>query len=123
MASEVADVAVLREHPRRQCFTHHCLYFVTFFTTIALFGVIIYYCSSGRVEIGYIEGFCTMSPMIRDGRIDEARAACKVRLDNSTTGVADNCSGYLTVDEARRPNLFFWFFPAASGKVDAPVVL
>jgi len=63
--------------------------------------------------------------MIREGRIDEARAACKVRLDNSTAAALakDSCAGFLTVDEARRSNMFFWFFPAASGAGDAPVVL
>lgn len=64
-----------------------------------------------------------MSPMIRDGRIDEARAACKVLLDNSTAAAVDSCAGYLTVDEALRSNLFFWFFPAANGSSGAPVVL
>jgi vitellogenic carboxypeptidase-like protein len=63
-----------------------------------------------------------LSPMIRDGRIDEARAACKVNLNN-ITAAADSCAGYLTVDEAHDSNLFFWFFPAASGNPDAPVVL
>jgi len=124
MTSEVADIAMLRKHSRRQCFALHCLYFVTFFATIALFGAIIYYCSSWRVDNGYNDGSVLyLSPMIRDGRIDEARAACKVHLDNSTAAAVDSCAGYLTVDETLRSNLFFWFFPAANRKVDAPVVL
>ncbi|KAE9539545.1 hypothetical protein AGLY_004797 [Aphis glycines] len=32
-------------------------------------------------------------------------------------------SGYLTVDEEHGSNMFFWFFPAAKDKADAPVVL
>ncbi|XP_026804483.1 venom serine carboxypeptidase-like [Rhopalosiphum maidis] len=69
------------------------------------------------------DGPLYLSPMIRDGRIDEARAACKVRLNDSAAAGVDSCAGYLTVDEAHDSNLFFWFFPAASGDGKAPVVL
>jgi len=88
-------------------------------------------CFSSSLQINAVDddldddGALYLSPMIREGRIEEARAACKVRLDNSTAAAlaADSCSGYLTVDEARRSNMFFWFFPATSGAGDAPVVL
>lgn len=67
------------------------------------------------------DGALYLSPMISDGRIYEARAACEVRLANATA--VDSCAGYLTVDAAHGSNLFFWFFPAASGADTAPVVL
>ncbi|KAL4089658.1 hypothetical protein QTP88_024657 [Uroleucon formosanum] len=89
---------------------------VAFFTAICC-------CScSARTNVKD-DGALYLSQMIRDGRIDEARAACKVRLDNSTAAAVDSCAGYLTVDEALVSNLFFWFFPAANGSSGAPVVL
>jgi len=69
------------------------------------------------------DGPLYLSPMIRDGRIDEARAACKVHLNDSAAAGVASCAGYLTVDESHDSNLFFWFFPAENGKPDAPVVL
>lgn len=67
------------------------------------------------------DGALYLTPMINDGRIDEARAACEVRLANATT--VESYAGYLTVDAAHGSNLFFWFFPAASGADTAPVLL
>jgi len=66
------------------------------------------------------DGGLLLTPLIRVGRIDEARAACNV---TPLKGTIESYSGYLTVDEALLSNLFFWFFPAASGKADAPVLL
>lgn len=61
-----------------------------------------------------------LSPLIRAGRINEARSACNV---TPMKGNIESYSGYLTVDEAHGSNMFFWFFPAVSGKADAPVLL
>jgi len=61
-----------------------------------------------------------LTPMIRNGRINEARIACKVKL---TKGSVESYSGYLTVNDTLRSNLFFWFFPAAIGADTAPVLL
>ncbi|KAL5233623.1 hypothetical protein ACI65C_001033 [Semiaphis heraclei] len=92
---------------------------------VALFTAFCYCNCSTRINVedNLDDGALYLSPMIRDGRIDEARVACKVRLDNSTAAAVDSCAGYLTVDEALRSNLFFWFFPAANGSSGAPVVL
>lgn len=35
----------------------------------------------------------------------------------------ESYSGYLTVDEEHGSNMFFWFFPSAKDKADAPVLL
>ncbi|CAG7816919.1 unnamed protein product, partial [Allacma fusca] len=32
-------------------------------------------------------------------------------------------SGYLTIDDAKQPNLFFWFFPAQEKPESSPVLL
>ncbi|XP_025207342.1 venom serine carboxypeptidase-like [Melanaphis sacchari] len=69
------------------------------------------------------DGALYLSPMIRDGRIDEARIKCRVHLNNSTAEAVNSCAGYLTVNETHGSNLFFWFFPAANRTGDAPVVL
>lgn len=95
-------------------------------TTFAAVAVLIVACScvpTSRRD----DGALYLTPMIRDGRADEARVACKVILpvrSNGTPAVAvDSCAGYLTVDDVHDSNLFFWFFPAASGDPDAPVLL
>lgn len=74
--------------------------------------------SSAAVEVG--DGGLLLTPLIRAGRIDEARAACNV---TPLKAAIESYSGYLTVDEAHGSNLFFWFFPAVSVKADAPVLL
>ncbi|CAI6361672.1 unnamed protein product [Macrosiphum euphorbiae] len=74
-------------------------------------------CSSA---VDVVDGGLLLTPLIRAGRIDEARAACNV---TPLKGAIESYSGYLTVDEAHGSNMFFWFFPAASGKSDAPVLL
>ncbi|XP_026804092.1 venom serine carboxypeptidase-like [Rhopalosiphum maidis] len=66
------------------------------------------------------EGALLLTPLIRNGRIDEARAACNV---TSLEPTIESYSGYLTVDETYGSNMFFWFFPAANGNADAPVLL
>ncbi|XP_060850109.1 venom serine carboxypeptidase-like [Rhopalosiphum padi] len=91
---------------------------VTLFAALLLFAAVSKYCFWPRFN----EKALFLSPMIRGGRVAEARAACKVNLNNNTAA-ADSCAGYLTVDEAHDSNLFFWFFPAASGEPDAPVVM
>lgn len=58
--------------------------------------------------------------MIRNGEIQEALMACEVQpLKSNITSY----SGYLTVNDTTRSNLFFWFFPAINGAKDAPVLL
>jgi vitellogenic carboxypeptidase-like protein len=66
------------------------------------------------------DGALYLTPLIRAGKIDEARAACKVK---PLIAAIDSCSGYLTVDDERESNMFFWFFPVANGAADAPVLL
>lgn len=61
-----------------------------------------------------------LTPLIRDGRINEAREACNVTFLDVAV---ESYSGYLTVDEEHGSNMFFWFFPAAKDKANAPVVL
>ncbi|KAF6024489.1 CPVL [Bugula neritina] len=62
-----------------------------------------------------------LTPLIKAGKLDEAKAQSKVGpLPNiSLTSHA----GYLTVNESCDSNMFFWFFPAESGDPNAPVLL
>lgn len=69
------------------------------------------------------DGGLFLTPMIRDGKIHEARAACNVRLQDNVNDTVRSCAGYLTVDEAHGSNMFFWFFPAENGADIAPVLL
>lgn len=62
-----------------------------------------------------------LTPLIRDGKIGQAQAKCRVRLENDTA--VESYAGYLTVDEAFNSNMFFWFFPAANGARDAPILM
>jgi len=78
-------------------------------------------CCSCLVAVEVGDGGLLLTPLIRAGRIDEARAECNVTP--LMQGAGESYSGYLTVDEAHGSNMFFWFFPAASGKADAPVLL
>ncbi|XP_026818058.1 venom serine carboxypeptidase-like isoform X1 [Rhopalosiphum maidis] len=66
------------------------------------------------------DGPLYLTPLIQAGRIDEARAASKVK---PLKAAIESYSGYLTVDKAHGSNMFFWFFPAMSGAKDAPVML
>jgi len=75
---------------------------------------------SGSVAADVGDGNLLLTHLIRAGRIDEARAACNV---TPLKGAIESYSGYLTVDELHGSNMFFWFFPAVTGKVDAPVLL
>lgn len=68
------------------------------------------------------DGGLFLTPMIRDGKIDEARAACNVHLEHDNDTVR-SCAGYLTVDEAHGSNMFFWFFTAKVDADIAPVIL
>lgn len=77
------------------------------------------YCCSADTTLND-DGALLLTPMIRSGRIDEARAACKVE---PMKAAIESYSGYLTVDEVHNSNLFFWFFPAMSGAATAPVLL
>jgi len=66
------------------------------------------------------DGALYLTPMIRQGRIGEARLACKVKPVKESI---ESYSGYLTVDDRHGSNMFFWFFPAAVGADTAPVLL
>jgi len=62
-----------------------------------------------------------LSPLIKAGKIDEAREAARVHLEGPKI---ESYSGYLTVN---RPdcgsNMFFWYFPAKNGGESAPTLL
>jgi len=75
---------------------------------------------SYSAEIGVSDRALLLTTLIQDGRIDEARAACNVK---SLEVAVESYSGYLTVDEEHGSNMFFWFFPAAKDKANAPVLL
>ncbi|XP_022166518.1 venom serine carboxypeptidase-like [Myzus persicae] len=77
-------------------------------------------CCSCSVAVEASDEGLLLTPLIRAGRIAEARSACNV---TPLSGDIESYSGYLTVDEAHGSNMFFWFFPAESGKANAPVLL
>lgn len=62
-----------------------------------------------------------LTPLIKLGKIKEARAAASVTLDDFKN--LQSYSGYFTVNDAFSSNLFFWFFPARINAKNAPVVL
>ncbi|XP_050522901.1 venom serine carboxypeptidase-like [Daktulosphaira vitifoliae] len=66
------------------------------------------------------DGALYLTPMIRQGQLDMARAACKVKPVKANI---DSYSGYLTVNDTTNSNLFFWFFPAAVSPKNASVLL
>ncbi|KAG8227812.1 hypothetical protein J437_LFUL010970 [Ladona fulva] len=63
-----------------------------------------------------------LSPLIEDGKIDEARKLATVNTLNCSEKVT-SYSGYITVNKEFNANLFFWFFPAKYDYEKAPVVL
>ncbi|KAK3909497.1 Venom serine carboxypeptidase [Frankliniella fusca] len=62
-----------------------------------------------------------LTPLLEAQQIGEAQNAS--RNDPPLLADVESYSGFLTVDKTRGANLFFWFFPADKGMVDAPVVL
>ncbi|VVC29664.1 Serine carboxypeptidase, serine active site,Serine carboxypeptidases, histidine active [Cinara cedri] len=66
------------------------------------------------------DGALYLTPMIRANKIKEARAACAVKPLKADI---KSYSGYLTVNDTTRSNLFFWFFPAMEDDANAPVLL
>lgn len=63
-----------------------------------------------------------LSPLIRAGKIEEARNRSLVRNLPLPRDLV-SYSGFITVNETANSNLFFWFFPAENGNVSAPVIL
>ncbi|CAG7697361.1 unnamed protein product [Allacma fusca] len=67
-----------------------------------------------------------LTPLIKSGDLDKARKAAldstklsEVKSDKDVKSF----SGYLTIDEAKNSNLFFWFFPAQENPEKAPIIL
>jgi len=61
-----------------------------------------------------------LTPYIEAGKLEEGRKLS--RVSGLSTDV-ESYSGFLTVNKTMGSNLFFWFFPAASGADRAPTVL
>lgn len=64
-----------------------------------------------------------LTPLIAKGEIDAAQAAALVNHDELTALNITSYAAYLTVDQAYKSNLFFWYFPAQVEPAKAPVVL
>ena len=62
-----------------------------------------------------------LSPLIRQGRLAEARARSRVVEPHSGEPMGE--AGFLTTDEATAKHMFYWFFEAQSGDPDAPLVV
>lgn len=61
-----------------------------------------------------------LTPYIQSGQINIAKNLSKV---NSLKGSIKSYSGFLTVNEKYFSNIFFWFFPAETNSMHAPVVV
>lgn len=61
-----------------------------------------------------------LTPLLRQGQLQRAReAAAVVGPDGQSLGE----SGFLTTDEKSGKHMFYWYFPAQSGAIDAPLVV
>lgn len=63
-----------------------------------------------------------LTPLLNSGQIKEARNLSRVNLPNDPNSTV-SYSGYLTLDDYRNSNMFFWFFPAKNNPYDAPVAI
>jgi len=63
-----------------------------------------------------------ITPYLHQGKIKEARNLSRVVLPNDTENV-HSFSGFLTVDEKFKSNMFFWFFPAKKHADTAPLFI
>lgn len=63
-----------------------------------------------------------LTPLIKAGKIDQARSMSKVSDLAPALGI-ESYSGYFTVNETCNSNMFFWFFPSKTGGAKAPVLL
>lgn len=63
-----------------------------------------------------------LSPLIKEGRLDEAKSLCKVGELPADFQVP-SYAGYITVNPEFNSNLFFWFVPSMSDPENAPVLL
>lgn len=57
-----------------------------------------------------------LTPFIKEGRINEARNACRVNPEVFLD--FESYSGFLTVNETYNSNLFFWYFPVLNKPVN-----
>lgn len=62
-----------------------------------------------------------LTPLIENGKIDEARE--KSVVQHKEMDDVSSYAGYLTVNKEYNSNTFFWFFPAMHNPKTAPVVL
>ena len=62
-----------------------------------------------------------LTPFIESGEIDKARILSQVDLQPDYS--FPSYSGYLTVNKTHDSNLFFWFFPAQNGDINAPFLV
>uniref|UniRef100_A0A7S1S0W9 Carboxypeptidase n=1 Tax=Alexandrium catenella TaxID=2925 RepID=A0A7S1S0W9_ALECA len=64
-----------------------------------------------------------LSPLLKEGRIEEARNLSAVHLPLADGQRIPSHSGYYESDEAAGNNMFWWYFPAQSGDLSAPLVI
>lgn len=62
-----------------------------------------------------------LSPLIKSGRIQEAREKARVHLDQWPT--LESYAGFLNVNQKYNSHLYFWFFPSQSDPGKDPVIL
>ncbi|CAG7829873.1 unnamed protein product, partial [Allacma fusca] len=73
-----------------------------------------------------VENDLYLTPLIKSGDLDKARQSAQDNMKLSKISSekdVQSYSGYLTIDEAKNSNLFFWFFPAQESPENAPVIL
>lgn len=72
---------------------------------------------------GYVGEPVILTTLIKEGKIDAAKEASQVELEELQKLNVESYAGYFTVDETFNSNLFFWFFPAKEDYANAPVIL
>nr|AYV88994.1 serine carboxypeptidase CPVL [Tetranychus truncatus] len=86
---------------------------------VNLFLIIVAINFYGNVQCSSSKEGLLLTPLIKAGRIAEARSSARVVLPNAPQ--VESYSGYLTVNKETGSNLFFWFFPSKNSSV--PVAL
>lgn len=77
---------------------------------VNLFLIIVAINFYGNVQCSSSKEGLLLTPLIKAGRIAEARSSARVVLPNAPQ--VESYSGYLTVNKETGSNLFFWFFPS-----------
>jgi len=63
-----------------------------------------------------------ITPYLKEGKIEEAKSLARVSLPNDTLEI-ESYSGFFTVNETYKSNMFFWYFAAKENPETAPLLI